>query len=224
MNMHTIQILFLKDLFLGRRPLFGYLMAGLTCAGLACVPQPTVAYAGSILVITVAIASGIHLIAHLLLAETHEQTRMFVMSLPVSLWEYSLAKIAVVLTAYLIPWSAMLACSLIFTFILPGAKVATVGLIPVIFLFLLAAFTIQLVTAVVTESVGFTICAVVACNVALNLFLKYLYELPEIVAADQNSTAIWTPVLTVLVVVELAVIVMAVGMAHLIQSRPRDLI
>src|SRR5262245_40288089 len=100
MNTHAIQILFLKDLFLSRRPLFVYFSAGMACTILACIPNETISFIGSLLIITVAIAAGIHLIGSLLLAESWDQTRLFVMSLPVSLLDYSIAKIAVVLTTY----------------------------------------------------------------------------------------------------------------------------
>ncbi len=38
MNTQAIQILFLKDLFLSRWPLFGYLAGGLLSAMVACLP------------------------------------------------------------------------------------------------------------------------------------------------------------------------------------------
>ena len=98
MNPRAIQILFLKDLFLSRRQLFAYFVGGMAASALACTPNSTVSFIGFILVITVAIAAGIHLIGTLMLAESTDQTRMFVMSLPVSLLDYSMGKIAVVMT------------------------------------------------------------------------------------------------------------------------------
>ena len=117
---------------------------------------------GFILVLTVAIAAGIHLIGTLLLAETTDQTRLFVMSLPISLLDYSIGKISVVLTTYLIPWTAMFTCLIIATFVI--GKQGNVVVLPVIFFYLLSAFMLQLVAAVVSESVGWTICVMVGCN------------------------------------------------------------
>ncbi len=180
MNTQAIRILFLKDLFLSRKPLFAYLAGGLICACIACVPRETFAFMGFIMVITVAIAAGIHLIGTLLLGDSMDQTRLFVMSLPVSLLDYSIAKISVVLTAYLIPWLAMLTLFGVVTFMVPGGKHGAFAVVPAIFGFMLAGFTLQLVTAVVTESLGWTIGMVVAGNVLLNLFLKKLFENPTI--------------------------------------------
>jgi hypothetical protein len=224
MNIQAIQILFLKDLFLSRRHLFAYFAGGILSSILICIPNPTVSFIGFLLIMTVAIAAGIHLIGQLLLAETMDQTRLFIMSLPVSLLDYSIAKISVVLTTYLIPWSAMFACCVIGTFVLPWAKHGSVVVLPALFLFLLCGFMIQLVTAVVTESVGWTLCVLVACNVLLNVFLMKLLTLPEIEAAKQSDIVVWPNVILVLVAIECLVILGALVAALVFQTRKRDLI
>jgi hypothetical protein len=224
MNIQAIQILFLKDLFLSRRHLFAYFAGGILSSILICIPNPTVSFIGFLLIMTVAIAAGIHLIGQLLLAETMDQTRLFIMSLPVSLLDYSIAKISVVLTTYLIPWSAMFSCCVIGTFVLPWAKHGSVVVLPALFLFLLCGFMIQLVTAVVTESVGWTLCVLVACNVLLNVFLMKLLTLPEIEAAKQSDIVVWPNVILVLVAIECLVILGALVAALVFQTRKRDLI
>ncbi len=178
MNMQAIRILILKDLFLSRKFLFSYFVAGLASAGLTSVQDSTISFVGFILTLTVAIAAGIHFIGLLLLSESTDQTRLFVMSLPVSLMDYSIGKISVVLTTYLIPWTAMLASTVILAFIVPGAKQGGVVILPAIFLFMLSGFMVQLVTAVISESVGWTICVMVGCNVGLNVFIMKLFAIP----------------------------------------------
>lgn len=224
MNVQAIQILFLKDLFLSRRQLFAYFAAGIGSSILICQPTPTLSYIGFLLIITVAIAAGIHLIAQLLLTESLEHTRLFVMSMPVSLLEYSIAKISVVLTTYLIPWSAMLVCCVMGTFLLPWAERGSVIVLPPLFLFLLAGFMVQLVTAVVTESVGWTLCMVVANNVLLNVFLVKLSALPEIIAAKKSQLVVWPSVILQIIAIECFIIVVAIAAALLLQSRKRDLV
>ncbi len=224
MNAPIIQILFLKDLFLSRRPLFAYFVAGLGSCVLAGIPQPTIAFIGFILVVTVAIASGIHLIGTLLLSESTDQTRLFVMSLPVSLLDYSLAKIAVVLTTYLIPWLAMFACSTIFAFVLPWAKPGSAVVLPALFFFLLASFMVQLVFAVVTESVGWTISVMVGGNVLLNVFLMMVFSDPEIAAVTKSDVLTWPPLILQILAVEIGVIAVSLLAVLLVQTRKRDLI
>ncbi len=222
MNLQAVRILFLKDLFLSRRHLFAYFVAGLVASAVACAPESTLAFVGFILVITVAIASGIHLIGTLLLAETTDQTRLFVMSLPVSLLDYSISKIAVVLTTYLIPWSAMFALLTIATFVL--GKQGSVVILPMIFFFLFGAFTLQLMTAVVSESVGFTISVMVGCNVALNVFMMKLFALPEVATATKAQVVVWPGVVLQILAVEVLVIATALVVAFVMQTRKRDLV
>lgn len=224
MNLQAIKILFLKDLFLCRRYLFGYLAAALVSALLTASQDSTIAYVGFLLMITVAIASGIHMIGVLLLGESIDQTRLFVMSLPVSLLDYSIGKMGVVLAAYLLPWSTMFALSVIGTFVLPEAQVGKVVVIPAIFLFLFASFLLQLAVAVVSESIGITICVMVAGNVLLNVFLLKITALPEVKAVVNGDQVAWPSAIVWTILVELLFIAAALGIAFWYQTRTRDLV
>ena len=222
MNLNAIRILFLKDLFLSRRQLFAYFAAGLAASALVCIPNATIGFVGFLLVITVAIASGIHLIGTLMLSETTDQTRLFVMSLPISFLDYSIGKISVVLTTYLIPWTAMFICLFMATFMM--GKQGNVVVLPVIFLFLLCGFMLQLLTAAVSESVGWTICVMVGCNVCLNVFLMNLFANTEIAEVVKSDVLTWPNVVLQIIGVELLFIVVAVAIAFLFQTRKRDLV
>lgn len=222
MNLQAIRILFLKDLFLSRRQLFAYFAAGMAASALVCVPNSTITFLGFILVLTVAIAAGIHLIGTLMLAETTDQTRLFVMSLPISLLDYSIGKISVVLTTYLIPWTSMFACLVIATFTL--GKQGNVAVLPAIFLFMLCGFMLQLMTAVITESVGWTICVMVGCNVFFNVFLMQLFADTEVSEVVKSDILTWPKLVLQMVGVELLIIAVALVTAFLFQTRKRDLV
>ena len=224
MNTQAIQILFLKDLFLSRWPLFGYLVGGLLSVVIACLPSEWAGFIGFILIVTVTIAAGIHLIGVLLLAESVDMTRTFVMSLPVSLLDYSIAKISVVLVAFLIPWLGMLASLTVLNYVVPEAKPGVLAFLALLFLFMLAGFCLQLVTAVVTESVGWTIVVVVLGNVLFNLFAKSLNDHPIISKLGKSEVLSWPPVVLQIMAIEAIVILVALGLAFLFQIRRRDLI
>lgn len=224
MNSKAIQILFLKDLFLSRWPLFGYLVGGLLSAMVTCLPGEAAGFIGFILMVTVTISAGIHLIGVLLLGESVGMTRTFVMSLPISLLDYSIAKIAVVLVTFLIPWTAMLGTLTVLTFVVPEAKEGTLPFLVLLFLFMLAGFCLQLVTAVVTETVAWTIVVVVLGNVLLNLFLKMLHDNPVISALIKSEELSWPPIVLQIMAVEAIVIVVALGIAFVMQVRRRDLV
>ena len=224
MNLQAVQILFLKDLFLSRWPLFGYLVGGLLSAAITCLPGETPGFIGFIMMVTVTIAAGIHLIGVLLLAESIDQTRTLVMSLPVSLLDYSVAKISVVLVAFLIPWSGMLASMTVLIFVAPEAKPGILAFLVLVFLFMLAGFCLQLVTAVVTESVGWTIVVVVLGNVLLNLFLKMLHEHPVVSKLNKSEVLSWPPIVLQIMAIQAIVIAASLAFAFFWQSRQRDLV
>ncbi len=224
MNTQAIGILFLKDLYLSRRPLFAYFAAGIACSAVAVVPHPTFAFIGFVLILTVAIGSGMHLLGDLLLSEGNDQTRAFILSLPVSLLDYSVAKIAVVLTTFLIPWSTMFACSIILTAAVPWGHVGAIPMAVVVFLELLAAYTLQLATAVISESVGWTVCVMVACNVFLNVFLMKLLQVPEVEVMSKSDSLTFSPLMIEIMCIELGLIVGALAIALAVQTRKRDLV
>lgn len=224
MNTHAVQLLFLKDLFLSRWYMFGYLVGGLASVAITCLPLQSAGFIGFILMVTVSIASGMHLIGQLLLAESTDQTRTFIMSLPVSLLDYAISKISVVLTTFLIPWTGMLACLIVCMFVVPGAKPGMVACLTIIFLFLFSTFTLQLVTAVVTESVGWTICVLVLSNILLNLFLKVIFENSDISTLSKSDSLYWPPIVLQILAGEVAFILTAIGISLWLQTRKRDLV
>lgn len=224
MNRQAIQILFLKDLFLSRWFLFGYLLGGLLSALVTCLPSESAGFIGFILIVTVTIASGIHLIGVLLLAESTDMTRTFILSLPVSLLDYSIAKISVVLVAFLIPWLGTLATLTVLSYAIPEAKPGALAPLSLLFLFMLAGFCLQLVTAVVTESVGWTIVVVVLGNVLFNLFAKSVNEHPLISKLGTSEVLSWPPIVLQIMAIEAIVILVALGLSFLFQIRRRDLV
>jgi hypothetical protein len=165
-----------------------------------------------------------HLLGELLLSEGNDQTRAFILSLPVSLLDYSVAKISVVLTTFLIPWSTMFACSVVLTAVLPWGHAGAIPMLVVVFLELLAAYTVQLVTAVISESVGWTVCVMVACNVFLNVFLMKLLQAPEVEAMSKSNLLTFSPMMIQIMCIELGLIVAALAMALAVQTRKRDLV
>lgn len=222
MSLKMIRILFLKDLYISRWILFAYLVGGLASCALGTVPN--MSFLSLVLIVTTAVGSGMYLLGDLLIGEGSENTRSFIMSLPVSLRDYSFAKISVVLTVFVIPWVLMLAFSVIMIAVLPTGKLGAIALTVVIFLELLAAFTVQLVAAAISESIGWTIAVMVGCNVFFNVFWMALMSRTEVAESAKSEVLNWPPLLVQVASIELLVIVVAIGIALIFQSRERDLV
>lgn len=224
MNTEMIGILILKDLFLSRKMLFAYLLAGIASAVVSTLPSQTFSFIGFLLVVTVSIGMGMHLIGELILEERKSHTLTFVMSMPVNVADYSIAKISVVLMTYLIPWSAMLVGTIVLIAALPTAKDGALGPTVIVFLELFASFAVQLVTAILSESIGWTIAVMVAGNVFLNLFIMKFFTHPVIAESMKQDTYFWAPIMSQIVAVEIAIIVISVIVAISFQSRKRSFV
>jgi hypothetical protein len=118
----------------------------------------------------------------------------------------------------------MFACSIVLTAVLPWGHAGVIPVVVVVFLELLAAYTLQLVTAVISESTGWTVCVMVACNVFLNLFLMRLLQLPEVQEMSKSDLLTFSPLMIQIMCIELGLIVAALAMALAVQTRKRDLV
>ena len=103
--------LIVKDLYLYRWMILGALVAG--GASLAATRMSegdgwsTGPNVGFILFMTTVITFGVLMAMLGLLRERQERSRLFVLSLPVSPAQYSFAKVAAALVAFLVPWSVL---------------------------------------------------------------------------------------------------------------------
>ena len=224
MNVRMISVLFAKDLFLSRRVISAYLLAGFVSIALSFLPNEAVAFTGFILILTTAIGLGMQLIAQLVLEERKNHNLSFIMSLPVTPIDYSLSKIAVVLSTYCIPWGVMYFGSVLLIYQLPWVPDGRIMTGTIIFLELFASFSVQLATAIISESMGCTIAAMVFGNVFLNLFITGMMRNPELAESMKSETVFWTPLMLQIVGIEMAIIVGVIGLAVLLQTRKRDFV
>lgn len=180
--------------------------------------------AGLLFLITVVIGLGVQLAIATIVQERADGTLVFTLSLPVSARDVTAAKLVANLGMFLLPWT-----------LLGGGAVAVFalrdgvpdGLIPVAVLVLvelLLGYCVQLAVALVTESMGWTIAAVVAGNLAVNGFLYRIARIPEIAAHTQGAVAVWNPTVFTLLGAMVALAVLALGAAWVVRDRRGDLL
>ncbi len=211
-----------KDWSLNRLPLTAYLLGGLAALGVLAVNRETAFYAGSVLLISVVIATGVHLVMMTVVLERQEQTLPFVLSLPVSPKDFTLAKVLANLGAFLLPWSLLLLASLV---LISGRAHLPNGLIPfavVILVELLVAYCVMLAVALVSESQGWTIFAIVICNLFFNFFLYWSSKLPAFTETFEGPIARWNPTVYGFLAAEVAAIALVLGLTFYLQGRKRD--
>ncbi|HYI12402.1 MAG TPA: hypothetical protein VEK57_25335 [Thermoanaerobaculia bacterium] len=221
MNYPMVKRLILKDWYFLRWAILAYSATGLLAIGLTAMGTDASSYAGSILLITVMIAIGFHLVMVTVVGERSEHTLPFIMSLPISPMEYTTAKIGANLLIFLVPWLTLTTG----TVLLLGTEGARSGaLIPftlIILTELLTAYVLVLTVAIVTESQGWTIGVLVLTNLFFQGFLYWVSHLPAIARGMKGRGAVWDQTAVTLLAAEVGISILLIVMAFVLQARKK---
>jgi hypothetical protein len=222
MSTFMIRRLIRKDWHLLRGTILLYLAAGAVALGLVAWGSEPTFMAGLILIITVLIALGIHLAMATVVVERTEQTLPFVMTLPVSFQEYTVAKILANLLIFLIPWTVITAGTLAMLAVRTGYPAGMIPFYLLVAMEIFASYCLVLAVALVSESQGATIGATVFGNLFLQAFLYSVSRIPAIAATLKGGRAVWSPPALYVLLGEVAVIVLLLGTTLWLQSRKTD--
>jgi ABC-2 type transport system permease protein len=213
-----------KDLYLYRWLILGSLLAGvlsLVLSGFTGGDNVTTGpNLGFLLFITSIIAFGVSL-PMVVLKEHQNKSQLFVLSLPVSPAHYSISKVAAALIAFLVPWLTLTAGVVVVT----AATPAPDGGIPffvAMMTFFLCNFCLLMALTVITMSELAAIAGIGVTNVSVTVFLIQVGRLPGIEGRSQDAAASWSPAILTVLGIELAVILLALGLAFYLPSRKKD--
>ena len=214
--------LILKDWQFHRKPMIAYTVVGVLSLILLAVGSQLQFYVGSVLYISALIAGGVHLIMASVVQERSRKNLAFVMSLPVSAMDYTRAKIYANVLIFLVPWTALTVLGLV-TVLARGTLPN--GLIPfliVVTLEILVGYCLTLAVAVVSESEGWTIAAVVVANLGFQFFLYFVSHLPSVEATLEGPRVVFGSELVTILAVELLAIPLILVSIFFFQARKRD--
>ena len=167
MNYHMVWRLVWKDWYLYRWAILSALAGGAATLALIATGGSVAFYFGVVLLVTLLIAAGAYLAGSTTVNERKEQTLAFVMSLPISYREYTAAKLLANLLIFLIPWVLLAAGSIALLLLSPK----TYGLVPYTAIMateILVSTCFIVTVAVISESQGWMISAIMLGNLALN--------------------------------------------------------
>jgi len=156
--------------------------------------------------------------------ERKKQTLPFLMSLPISITQFTAAKIVSTVGLFIIPWLTLVIAAVLY---IAGHEKFPNGSIPVVIALaslVLVGFCLIAGVALVSESEGMMVAAMVVSNSSYG-FGWYLLVRNAVIRADmKNPEIVWnTEILTVLGF-EFAVIVLILGLTFYLQSRKRDFV
>ena len=191
LNQPLIRLLVVKDWQLFQKQLAAHVLAGIVALALLGLARPWAFYLGSLLLIIVLVAGSCMSISNSLLVERKEQTLAFVMSLPVSPLDFTLAKMAGNLLTFGVPYLVLLLGTLVVILTTPlpdGLVVFTV----LLFGHILLAYSVSLMVAMQVESEGWNIFAMIASNLLINPLIMLLGQIDPIATPARGEAIVWS--------------------------------
>lgn len=222
MTASMIHTLILKDLYFSRPYIAMGLPAGLLSLGLVYFGNQLGFYMGVTLLITVVVGLGMFIIFETVINERKMQTLPFIMSLPVTPLQYLCAKLWGNLLIYFMSWGILAVGT---TLVILGRDAIPNGLLPLAILVLvelLVAHCLILAVALMTESQGWTIGAMVVCNLFFQLFLYTVSNHPGIKPFTQSASPVWSSMFFTFLGLLFVTATAALSIAFWIQTRKKD--
>jgi len=225
MSMAMVMRLIWKDWYLNRAGILISLIGGMATLGLVAASRGSkiAVILGLIIVATILIGMGAMVMASAI-SERKQQTLTFVMSLPISYWEYTTAKIAGSLLIFLVLWTAMLADMVATILLAPGFAHGLIPFVVIMSVEILMSTCLVTAVAVTTESQGWTVGAAQVGALSLNGIGWWIVRFPGIGGMMTSATMRWSSTATALLTVELAAIALMIAITFFVQARKRDFV
>jgi ABC-type transport system involved in multi-copper enzyme maturation permease subunit len=224
MNYSMVKRLILKDWYLQRMAIVASVLGGIGALGVVCIGGQAAFMIGLVLLITALIAVGAHLAIATMVNERKEQTLSFVMSLPISHAEYTLAKLLGTLVIFMFPYLVLVLGSAALFAIPHGIPHGLLPFTTIMAVEILFNTCLMIAVALVTESQGWTVAAIIVGNISINIVGYFVAHLPDIERGMQSSSLMWSPTASIALLVEFALIALMLCLTFFLQSRKRDFV
>jgi hypothetical protein len=148
----------------------------------------------------------------------------FLMSLPISITQYTTAKLVSTVGLYLVPWVTLVVGAVMF---IAGRESIPDGWIPVVLILSLITFLgfcVIAATAMVSESEGWTIAATVVTNSSYGFSWYLLVRNEAIRNGTKSPEVVWGPEVVTILAAEIVAIIVILGLTFYLQSRKRDFV
>jgi ABC-type transport system involved in multi-copper enzyme maturation permease subunit len=179
---------------------------------------------GALTWLTTVIAFGVMIALYGVMNERKEHSLQFVLSLPLSVGEYVLAKMVGLLLCYSLLW--LVATGSAISLVLLAPRVPD-GLLPytvLLCIFMFANFAVVLCAALHARSEAITTAAIIVTNMAVSVFMFTVGAMPSLKAHMFGPTPVWNDTFFNVLIVELIVFAIAVTLPLATAARRRDFI
>jgi ABC-2 type transport system permease protein len=216
--------LVLKDWRLHRPMVLSCMVAGAGALAFSQWGNEPALVVGSVVFFIAIIMAGTMLPILGIVNERKNHNLAFLMSLPITILEYTTAKLISTLAIFLVPWLTLviLAISVVeFRAFLPH------GVIPVTLILCSLPFVgmcIMIAAALVGESEGWGIAANIFCQSSYGLAWYFLIRTPAIGSNVGKASPVWNATTVNILGGEFVAILAILGLTYFLQSRKRDFV
>jgi ABC-2 type transport system permease protein len=220
MSGSIVRTLIRKDLYLVRGAILTAIVAG--SLSLALMPlSRMLAYVSAVLLICVLIVLNIYLVMYGVAQERRDKTLLFILSLPVSAMEYTIAKVMSTGIAFGVPWlflTIATAATIVISPIPDGVLPFWVTLL----VYLLSYYFALLGITLVKDSPGWNAAAITVGNISVNFLIPFLMTRPSVAAHADGPVAVWSAEIVTILVVELMAGLAILGVGIYTHARRPD--
>jgi ABC-2 type transport system permease protein len=179
---------------------------------------------GSLTWITTIVALGVMLALYGIMNERKENSLLFVMSLPLSIFDYVRAKQLGLALCFVIPWVVSCGAAVILVVAHPGVPDGLLPYLILLSVFMLTNFSIVLCGALHATSEALMTGVIVVTNMAITLFMFLLGGLGDISQHMWGPAVVWNSTFWTVLAVELCTLALALTVPYLVAARRRDFI
>ncbi|HET9129358.1 MAG TPA: hypothetical protein VFO86_00335 [Terriglobia bacterium] len=220
----VVRTLILTDWYRHRMFILMSIVSGGLALGLIQVGGEIPFILGTTLFFTGMVVFGCMLPASNVINERKKQTLPFLMSLPLSISQFTAAKIVSTFGIFFIPWLMLVGTAVAFV---AGHKDIPHGVIPAVIIlstFTLIGFCLNAGVALVSESEGAMVAAMIATNSSYGFGWYMLIRNPAIRDNMKSPVIVWSREILTVLGTEFAIIVLILGLTFYLQSRKRDFV
>ncbi len=229
MSASIVPQLVAKDFRLMRRVVATFALVSLVFIALLAalygrVPNWVMFNFGFILLVSPAGTCGIVVLMKTNVFEKEKATQPFIMSLPVTVREFTRAKLWVNLPIFAGFWLLITVVGFYFAFGLHLFPLGAVPFITMVFLGILVAYACILSTSLLSQSLGVTILAITLFEVASSAYLYAAAYSEPIRSHILGPVMVWNPTAIAIVAAQILVVLSVLSATLLIQNGKRDFI
>jgi hypothetical protein len=227
MNVSIVPQLVRKDFMIWRRLILIFYVVSFVCiAGVGLlhgrVPDLVLSNLGFTLLISPVGTLGVVLLMQTNVFEKAKATQPFILSLPVTARDFTLAKLLINIPVFGVLWLVTAAAAFGYAFGLGILPPGAIPLLTMAFLGVFLAYCGILSVSMLTQSLGITILAILFFEVGTSLYLWAVALTGPIAQHAGGPVAVWNRAALAVVTAQVVVAVAVIVTTLLLQSRRRD--